>query len=97
MDDEFIARFWRKTEISSDGCRIWLGALDSSGYGAVRRAGKTVGAHRVAWEIISGAIPAGLWVLHVICDNRRCVNPAHLCLGTPKTNTLDMNRKGRQR
>ena len=55
---------------------------------------KVMAAHRAAWILYKGEIPAGIFVCHT-CDNRRCCNPAHLFLGTQKDNLQDMKRKGR--
>lgn len=51
-------------------------------------------AHRVAWELSFGPVPAGLFVCHH-CDNPRCVRPDHLFVGTHDANMRDRDRKGR--
>lgn len=89
-------RFWDKVEKTA-GCWLWNGALKSNGYGSFRPfKGAWTSAHRHAWQLAHGAIPDGRMVLHT-CDNRRCVNPAHLFLGDAQANMDDMRAKGRSR
>lgn len=89
-----FAKLVSKTQ-TSDGCTEWTGRIDRHGYGRFRSpSGRVVQAHRAAWEIANGQIPDGLYVLHT-CDNRRCVNPSHLFLGTRKDNNNDMLIKKR--
>ena len=92
-------RFWIRVNKTSDGCWNWTGAKTSQGYGVVwiiGGKGKRIYAHRKSWEIIHGAVPATMEVLHH-CDNPSCVRPGHLFLGTQADNMADMNRKGRLR
>jgi len=68
--------------------------MHSQGYG-LRYAGKmAVLAHRDAWERTFGPISHGMCVLHR-CDNRRCINVAHLFLGSRSDNAADRHAKGR--
>lgn len=75
-------------------CLIWTGAVSSAGYGVLHFRRKLTTAHRFAFEASNGQVPDGAVVMHT-CDNRACINPAHLKLGTQQANLHDMWDKGR--
>lgn len=92
-----VARFRASYEANGEtGCWEWTAWIHPNGYGVVTMGGKSkkVRAHRFSWELHNAPIPDGLFVLHR-CDNRRCVNPAHLFLGTKGDNMRDCVAKGR--
>ena len=77
-------------------CWIWTAGTRGNGYGTLKLNRKSIDAHRVSWMLTNGIIPDGVWVLHH-CDNRLCVRPDHLFLGTPRDNVIDMMKKGREK
>jgi len=88
-------RFWTKVK-KTETCWIWAGAT-SNGHGVFRpsRSRQNVRAHRFIWELVNGRIPNGKFVCHH-CDNRPCVRPDHLFLGSHQDNMTDMTTKNRQ-
>lgn len=80
-------RFWQKVVKHPSGCWEWIGARNPSGYGHLGVDGKTVYAHRFAYILLIGPIPAGLEIDH-LCRVRACVNPGHLEPVTPKVNNF---------
>lgn len=90
------SRFWDRVKKTST-CWIWTGSFNDSGYGQIRIDGELIRAHRFSWELHRQPIPYGLCVLHDCPDgdNRACVNPDHLRLGTRTDNSQDRCKKGR--
>ena len=85
----------RRLDKTNGDCWKWTAGTVGLGYGRMRHEGRLLLAHRVAWEVKNGPIPAGLFVLHR-CDNPPCCNPAHLFLGDHAINDADKRIKGRQ-
>lgn len=89
-EDKFFTKFVK----SENGCWEWNGAKRWNGYGKFSHYKKTILAHRFSYEFYFGPIEEGFFVLHK-CDNRGCVNPEHLFIGTQKDNMIDMVSKDR--
>jgi hypothetical protein len=94
--EQTIARFWALARKTKAGCWLWRGHLSPSGYGVFTWRGRWTRAHRLAYELTSGAIPAGTLVCHR-CDVRRCINPAHLYAGSAFDNMRDAAAAGKTR
>src|SRR5262245_21374375 len=95
------AHFWAKVHKRQerDGCWEWTAHTTTTGYGQFRYQGRLWRAHRAAWLLACGPIPPGpghhgTVVMHR-CDNRRCVRPQHLALGTQADKVADCKAKGR--
>lgn len=95
-----VMRFQLKAQRGAqyDDCWLWIGGVDKDGYGRHRPGEglKYMRAHRYSWKLFRGTIPLGMCVLHK-CDQRTCVNPDHLFLGSNRNNIDDMMVKNRQR
>ena len=77
-------------EVPSTPCTLWEGAVQSRGYGSLKIGGKSMLAHRRAWEVARGPIPEGMTIDH-LCRQKLCVNPDHMEVVTRGENLRRMN------
>jgi len=90
--DSLKIRILRQSERDGE-CMVWTGPTMSSGYGRTNFDYRGMSAHRASWEAHFGEIPDGMFVLHD-CDNKLCVNPDHLHIGTQADNVREAFERG---
>lgn len=80
-------------ENNENGCWLWSGAKYRNGYGWLKVFGRVYSAHRYSYELHNGPIPEGMEILHS-CDNKNCINPSHLRIGTHAENMREASERG---
>lgn len=97
IDVETAKRFINYISVDKETCAwLWVGGITGSGYGAFWYQGKTVSAHRFAFELVHGKIQGNLFVCHKYeALGRHNVNPDHLFIGTATDNMSDATNKNR--
>lgn len=96
--EELKARLLKRIELVDGSldtpCWEWQGSKVTGGYGNLTFRCESMYAHRASWVVHKGPIPTDLKICHH-CDNRPCINPDHLFVGTQAINLQDMHDKGR--
>lgn len=89
--------FWSQVDKSggSTACWLWVGKVDTKGYGYTQYDGKPHRTHRLSYSLHNRPISEGKDILHT-CDTPCCVQPLHLWPGTQADNVADMDAKGRR-
>jgi hypothetical protein len=95
IDMYLAARFWSKVDVGHPKqCWFWRASVDHNGYGQFELGARKIGAHRVAYGLMTGEmLSPRQHVLHS-CDHRRCCNPNHLRTGTHAENMADRKKRG---
>lgn len=91
IEPQLIRKFWSFVDKTDDGCWEFRHKRVND-YGRMKFQSKHIRAHRLSWEIHNGPIPDGMYVCHH-CDNKKCVRPDHLFIGTHRDNLNDFVSK----